>query len=391
MAFNMVLEGAGFQSFNLSESYGAKGHIMARQKTNPLEDVIIVASKLPWQAGVALALVSFLVLHGMASRPPLTMTGPGQMGAVVARSLFTTLAMFGQFVLPFAFGVGALVSAFNLARQKKLYHNVAKRSGVGALNDISWGDFERLVSEYYVRKGFQVTREGGNGPDGGIDLVLRRSGEVYLVQCKQWKAYKVGVQPVREFYGVMASRGAAGGYFVTSGEYTSEARTFVRGLNLELLDGRKLREMINMAQQPALIRVAAGPDRPIAAEAAPTRVETVVPVVPAAPRSPACPQCDNPMSRRVARNGSNAGKEFWGCSTYPKCKGTRPTEDTASSDTPVITTPSPARGLPVPEKRNCPDCGSEMALRKFQSGPRVGEEFYGCVPCKKGWSLAQVG
>ncbi|WP_277059062.1 restriction endonuclease, partial [Trichlorobacter lovleyi] len=99
----------------------------------------------------------------------------------------------------------------------------------------------RLIAEYYRRSGFQVTREGGNGPDGGIDLVLRQKTETYLVQCKQWKAYKVGVQPVREFYGVMASRGAAGGYFVTSGEYTEEAKSFVLGLNVELVDGRKLR------------------------------------------------------------------------------------------------------------------------------------------------------
>ena len=50
-----------------------------------------------------------------------------------------------------------------------------------------------------------------------------------------------GVQPVREFYGVMAARGAAGDYFVTSGEYTADAKAFVQGRNLELIDGRRLR------------------------------------------------------------------------------------------------------------------------------------------------------
>lgn len=37
--------------------------------------------------------------------------------------------------------------------------------------------------------------------------------------------------------------------------------------------------------------------------------------------SPACPKCRNPMVRRVAKQGVNAGKEFWGCSQYPNCKG----------------------------------------------------------------------
>ena len=361
---------------------------MARQKTSPIEDVIIIASKLPWWAGATLALISYLILHVIASRPPLPVTGVGQMGAFAVRGLYTSLAMFGQYVLPFAFGLGAVTSAINLIRQKKVYNHVAKRSGVSALNEMSWGDFERLVSEYYRRKGFQVTREGGNGPDGGIDLILRQKGELYLVQCKQWKAYKVGVQPVREFYGVMAARGATGGYFVTSGEYTAEARTFAQGLNLELLDGRKLREMIDIAQQPTLTRVAAGPSRhsepQVAKPSADLRVSPIATV------PPMCPQCNAEMTRRIARHGSNAGKEFWGCISYPKCKGTRQLEESTSGEMSTVRSSTTAFEKPLLEKCNCPDCGSEMALRQFQSGPRSGEHFYGCIPCKKGWTPSQV-
>ncbi|MDZ4300868.1 MAG: hypothetical protein U1C13_04375 [Pseudomonas sp.] len=29
------------------------------------------------------------------------------------------------------------------------------------------------------------------------------------------------------------------------------------------------------------------------------------------------------MVKRPARRGANAGGEFWGCSHYPKCRGTR--------------------------------------------------------------------
>ena len=38
---------------------------------------------------------------------------------------------------------------------------------------------------------------------------------------------------------------------------------------------------------------------------------------------PACPVCSNPMVMRSAKKGSNAGNTFWGCSNYPRCKGTR--------------------------------------------------------------------
>lgn len=35
---------------------------------------------------------------------------------------------------------------------------------------------------------------------------------------------------------------------------------------------------------------------------------------------PACPKCSAPMARRQAKAGANAGQEFWGCSTFPKCR-----------------------------------------------------------------------
>jgi restriction system protein len=336
---------------------------MARKKTSPLEDLIFVVSKLPWWAGATIALVSYLVLHGIAASPsaPLA-TGPGTLGTAATGGLVKTLAMFGQFVLPFACGIAALVSFINATRQKKLYENTVSRPGVAALNDINWQEFEMLVSEHYRRKGFQVTREGGNGPDGGVDLVLRQKSETYLVQCKQWKAYKVGVQPVREFFGVMAAKGAAGGYFVTSGEFTSDAKDFAQGRNVELIDGRQLRAMLDAARSPV-----AG-----AAQVAP---------LPQTAKQPACPKCGAEMKLRVARQGNNAGKEFWGCSAFPACKGTVPHESS----------PQPAAAAATVATRNCPDCGTELVLRKFQSGPRSGQQFYGCSACKKGWPVDQAG
>lgn len=39
------------------------------------------------------------------------------------------------------------------------------------------------------------------------------------------------------------------------------------------------------------------------------------------PPQTTCPKCGNPMVLRVAKVGRNAGNEFWGCSTFPACKG----------------------------------------------------------------------
>lgn len=46
----------------------------------------------------------------------------------------------------------------------------------------------------------------------------------------------------------------------------------------------------------------------------------VTPATPA-PAAPTCPECGGPMVLRTARRGGNAGNQFWGCSSYPTCKG----------------------------------------------------------------------
>lgn len=39
---------------------------------------------------------------------------------------------------------------------------------------------------------------------------------------------------------------------------------------------------------------------------------------------PLCPNCQNDMILRTAKKGSRAGQQFWGCSYFPNCRGSRP-------------------------------------------------------------------
>ena len=52
----------------------------------------------------------------------------------------------------------------------------------------------------------------------------------------------------------------------------------------------------------------------------------------AKPKAPNCPLCGKPMVLRTARKGPRAGSQFWGCSGYPECKGTRPLATSDGSD-----------------------------------------------------------
>ena len=277
---------------------------MARRKQNLFEDLIEITSKLPWWVGVVLAIAAYAWLHSVAGVEVTATAQPGQMGQLVTQNLFKTLASVGQYLLPFAFLIGAGLSAYGRRQRSALHEQVAASPDRGALNDMSWQEFEALVGEAFRRKGYTVAETGGGGADGGVDLVLKRAGETFLVQCKQWKAYKVGVNIVRELYGVMAATGATGGFVVTSGVFTDEARAFAEGRNIELMDGRVLHTLIRGVGVPGK-----------AASDSPAVTSTT---------APACPVCQSAMVKRTAKRGANSGNAFWGCSQYPGCKGTRP-------------------------------------------------------------------
>ena len=287
---------------------------MARKKQSPAEDVMELVAMLPWWVGVLLAIVSYLVLHQMSATTKAVSLQPGQIGNFVSRSMVAMLAFYGQFIVPVLCLFGALGAFLKRRKRAGLVSVVAKSNGADALIGMPWREFEMLVGEAFRLQGYTITELGGAQADGGVDLVLRKGTETFLVQCKQWKAYKVGVEVVRELYGVMASRGAAGGFVVTSGSFTPDAQAFVKGLNVKLVDGPKLFGLIQQAK--GSLKGAST----LAAASHPMR-----PVVAGVPQdaAPSCPICKASMVRRTAKKGANAGSQFWGCSNYPACRGTR--------------------------------------------------------------------
>ena len=267
-----------------------------REKQGLPKTLIGLAARLPWWLGLALAAISYVGLHSVAQKPVPASLEPG---SFVLSTLTHLLALAGQYLLPLFFGLGALMSAFRRGKAVRLHAAAAQRAD--AMDGMSWQDFEILVGEYFRRQGFGVTDNGGGGADGGVDVVLQNGSDSYLVQCKHWRALRVGVQPVRELYGVMAAHGVTGGFVVTSGEFTEDALRFADGIALTLVNGKTLLRGI---------RAQAG-SGPVSA--------------PADLSAPDCPLCGATMVLRQARSGSAPGKQFWGCSRYAqdRCRGTR--------------------------------------------------------------------
>ena len=231
------------------------------------------------------------------------LTAPKDLNAFsdsIYRTLFVSFSKILQYVIPLAFIVGAGVSIFkSKARNKLLDH----QSSLETIRSMPWQEFELLVGEAFKRKGFEVKENGGGGADGGIDLVLNKNGKKSIVQCKRWKTFSIGVPLIRELYGVMTAERANDCIFVSSGNYTAEARLFAEGKPIWLIDGAELLDLVSSVQvQPNISQSST--------------------IKQSQSANPKCPLCGAEMVKRTAKKGANAGSEFLGCSQFPKCRGT---------------------------------------------------------------------
>ena len=76
----------------------------------------------------------------------------------------------------------------------------------------------------------------------------------------------------------------------------------------------------------------------------------------------ACPQCGSPLSIRLGKHG-----RFIGCTNYPQCDYTRDLEGTSN----------PEQAAPeVVEGRSCPECGSELQIKRGKYGKFIGCSAY---------------
>jgi len=260
-------------------------------RTSLIEDIFDMLRKLPWWVGVSAAAAFWIAGSFLTAG----MTKDAVQNAL--RPLFK-FAFNGLAILAL---VAAAVSAIQSLFRRKLLN---RQSGMDSLHSLSWREFEQLVGEAYRRQGYDVEETGGGGADGGVDLVLRGHGETVLVQCKQWRERQIGVEKVRELFGVVTAEGANRGILVTSGNFTNDAKSFKVGKPLTLVDGPALAQLVHDVQ----------PARP-AAKPVTSQNST--------PTSTACPLCGSPMALRTAKRGANSGSSFYGCTRYPACKGTR--------------------------------------------------------------------
>lgn len=97
-------------------------------------------------------------------------------------------------------------------------------------------EFERFVLRYFRILGFDTQETEVTG-DGGIDGILRRGHQVFLIQCKRYAGNTIGEPPIRDLLGAMTKACAHGGFFITTSSFTTTAVEFAQGTGITLLDG----------------------------------------------------------------------------------------------------------------------------------------------------------
>ncbi|MEJ6023957.1 restriction endonuclease [Ramlibacter sp. PS4R-6] len=143
------------------------------------------------------------------------------------------------FVLLFA------LSAFLRRRYRvRLARVVSASRSADAFAALSLREFQIVVGDAFRAQGYEVRELHGPDLEGGVDMELRRDGEFYIAQCTHWQTYKVPASAVRELYMEMDSRGASGAFLVTAGTFSEDARAFVQGTDVQLVDGGKLVELV---------------------------------------------------------------------------------------------------------------------------------------------------
>lgn len=97
-------------------------------------------------------------------------------------------------------------------------------------------DFEAAVAKAFEEKGVQ-SRLTSYTNDGGIDIILKREGNEYFVQCKHYKS-KVGVGVVREMIGAMKRYNEVKGIIVSLNGFTEGAERLAQenGIYLKEVD-----------------------------------------------------------------------------------------------------------------------------------------------------------
>ncbi len=179
--------------------------------------------------------------------------------------------------------------------------------------------FEDWVAARFRSLGYTVKTAGVTG-DHGVDLLVERTGEIAVVQCKNYRSRSVGEPVLRDLFGAMHDFGADQAYLVTTGRLTDAAVRWAGGKPIHVWDGHYVARLSKEMARPS--HAAANPElAPV--DDKPTRgvLAATIPIATVNAHAAVCPKCGTAL---VERRNRTSGEPFLACPRYPTCRYTRP-------------------------------------------------------------------
>jgi len=103
-------------------------------------------------------------------------------------------------------------------------------------------DFEKLIADYFLKRGFVDAKVIGQACDRGVDILATNTeGELELIQCKRYReGNNIGSTPIQRVDSYMRSRNAKKAWVVTTSDFTKEGKDEARITHVILVNGKEL-------------------------------------------------------------------------------------------------------------------------------------------------------
>ena len=105
-------------------------------------------------------------------------------------------------------------------------------------------EFDKRVAAAFRCEGYAVREAGAGDEDTACDMLLTKDVRHFLVLCREWRAWEVGMETIEAFHNAIAAHGASGGFLITSGKFTADALETAPRIGIRLVNGAKLVTML---------------------------------------------------------------------------------------------------------------------------------------------------
>jgi HJR/Mrr/RecB family endonuclease len=129
-------------------------------------------------------------------------------------------------------------------RQLKIKEKVIREGITEKLLTMHHTEFEHFIAKVFSLKGYEANVTPPSG-DGGKDVILKKNGQLTVVECKRYNSPKVTRPDVQKFHSAIIDMNAIEGYFVTTGQFTKPATEYVTNKPIHLIDLPKLLDVID--------------------------------------------------------------------------------------------------------------------------------------------------